>query len=559
VLAVDVELLTYRYVATAYNTRLEAEWPPHPARLFSALVATHFAEPEPRAEERAALEWLEGLGAPLIRAAVAAPREVVTVFVPVNDAGMTNVDAEAAACDEAAAAVEALREGDPKELQKARKELERAEKRLAAAIAKNTAVPKGGGNPATGAKVLPEHRVRQPRTFPSVTPYDPVVTFAWPAAEPSEGQRAALAALLQRVVRLGHSSSLVAASLQDTFDEDPSSKLLWRPSPSGEAILRGIQPGQLAALERSFALHRETEPRVMPARFERYSTRPLVGAVAVPRSVFSDDWLVLRRVGGPALPMTAAAGVARRLRRALMSFGGDPVPELLAGHRADRRPLERDHVAVVPLPFVAHQQASAARSSVSGTIQGVALVLPRAVDEDERRAIYRRVAAWEDEARLEDEDAPALPLKLGPLGVLELERVEWGAVPASLRSATWAAESRVWASATPLALDRYPGELRSRDPATLAAALGEAAEIIRRACERIGLPAPERVEVLPAAPLTGAAKAQAYPRYPEDESKQRRILTHARLIFDQPVGGPILLGAGRYLGLGLFRPEWNDG
>ena len=42
-LAIEVAFLTGRYVATAYNTRTETEWPPHPARLFSALVATHFS------------------------------------------------------------------------------------------------------------------------------------------------------------------------------------------------------------------------------------------------------------------------------------------------------------------------------------------------------------------------------------------------------------------------------------------------------------------------------------------------------------------------------------
>ena len=39
-IAIEVELLTGRYVATSFNDRRVPEWPPHPARLFSALVAT---------------------------------------------------------------------------------------------------------------------------------------------------------------------------------------------------------------------------------------------------------------------------------------------------------------------------------------------------------------------------------------------------------------------------------------------------------------------------------------------------------------------------------------
>jgi hypothetical protein len=41
-LAIELVFLTGRYVATAYNSRTESEWPPHPARVFSALSATHF-------------------------------------------------------------------------------------------------------------------------------------------------------------------------------------------------------------------------------------------------------------------------------------------------------------------------------------------------------------------------------------------------------------------------------------------------------------------------------------------------------------------------------------
>jgi CRISPR-associated protein Csb2 len=77
-LAIEVAFLTGRYVATAYNTRNESEWPPHPARLFSALVAAHFAAdatsvPD-HSNERLLLEWLERQGAPSILASDATPR-----------------------------------------------------------------------------------------------------------------------------------------------------------------------------------------------------------------------------------------------------------------------------------------------------------------------------------------------------------------------------------------------------------------------------------------------------------------------------------------------------
>ena len=106
-----------------------------------------------------------------------------------------------------------------------------------------------------------------------------------------------------------------------------------------------------------------------------------------------------------------------------------------------------------------------------------------------------------------------------------------------------------------MALDRNPGDLRSRDPRRLAEAVAEAEASVRRACERIGLPEPSRVDILPAAPWAGAAKSRAYPPYPGVEGRAQRVLTHARIAFERPVHGPVLLGAGRFVGLGLFRPE----
>jgi CRISPR-associated protein Csb2 len=202
---------------------------------------------------------------------------------------------------------------------------------------------------------------------------------------------------------------------------------------------------------------------------------------------------------------------------------------------------------VIPLPFVGHEHAS-------GSILGLALVLPREATHEERRAVYRAVDKWERRYRQEDEDAPVVQLNLGAAGTLGLERVDWGAPLVSLRAETWCAPARIWYSVTPVALDRNPGDLRSQDPLKVDKALREAADIVARACERIRLPHPKTIEILPAAPWPGASKARHYPPYPSDPARTQRILTHVAIEFDAPVRGPVIIGAGRYLGLGLFRP-----
>ncbi len=117
-------------------------------------------------------------------------------------------------------------------------------------------------------------------------------------------------------------------------------------------MIRWVGPGQLDRLSAAFELHRETEPRVLPARFFRYREGAREKAAPSPRPVFGDDFVVMSRVGGPRLPITSVVGVSRQLRRALLSYADEPIHEALSGHRADGGASETPHLAIVPLPFV---------------------------------------------------------------------------------------------------------------------------------------------------------------------------------------------------------------
>jgi CRISPR-associated protein Csb2 len=66
------------------DAKAEPEWPPHPSRLFSALVS---AWGESGAEEqlRPALEWIEQQEPPTIHAGDCTKRKLVQAYVPVND------------------------------------------------------------------------------------------------------------------------------------------------------------------------------------------------------------------------------------------------------------------------------------------------------------------------------------------------------------------------------------------------------------------------------------------------------------------------------------------
>src|SRR5665213_1853689 len=85
-LSIAWQYLTGRCVATEFTDRQAAEWPPHPDRVFQALVSA-WGERGESPQERDALVWLEQQGPPCLSVPeepVDRP-EPVKVFVPVND------------------------------------------------------------------------------------------------------------------------------------------------------------------------------------------------------------------------------------------------------------------------------------------------------------------------------------------------------------------------------------------------------------------------------------------------------------------------------------------
>lgn len=553
-IAIDVEFLTGRYVATSYSDRSRGEWPPHPARLFSALVAAWAEDAEPDEETAAALDWLAAAGAPEI---VADPndavsrRTVMNVYVPEIGARLAAAVHEAFRdADEAQAALASAEEaGDARALRAAHRAAKKMSERAERLLARDAAL-EGTAKAATietALALLPSSRGRQPRTFPSVTPATAHVTFIWPEAHPADTHRAALTALLGRVARLGHSSSLVSCTLEDGGPAEPNGRARWVPDDAGDVVLRTVAPGQLDRLRAAYERHREVEPRILPCEFTRYRVTGSKPRPAVPRSIFGTDWLVFREVPDSwgrrvGLRLTRAADIARALRATLMSHADQPPPAIISGHTPDGRPLSAPHLAFLSLADVGTRWAS-------GAVLGVALVLPRDCPAEDRLAVLRAIGRWE-----KSEEGRPLSLHLGRAGVLRIERVSGDDPRTTLAPRTWCGPARHWASVTPVALDENPGNLGAGDPVKATRAADTARAIIERACQRIGLPAPAVIEVTQRSVLDGCPEARRFMPFPNKSGAIRRVCIHAELIFREEVEGPILLGAGRFHGLGLFRP-----
>lgn len=523
-LALGIHYLTGYATATDAGRRDQAEWPPHPGRVYMALVAAHY-ETEPASdnhtaldqwkEEHAVLEWLEALEAPALKVSDHDERVVVTTYVPVNDK-------------------------------------------------------------------LSYPANRQPRTFPKVRPHDPNVFLLWPAAAPTYVQQQTLARLCSKVTRIGHSSSLVQMWLIPA-GEEPEPDLFPASSPgsySEATHLRITTAGCLRELQQQFngeAIERffdfsaridsvkGKDRKTIEADFEREFgtkwnrsltppsrlrplltiTRPYVRTMSVPdktvHGYFDPSLLILAKQEGPNLGLESTAQLTEALRGALLKTC-DVAPEWLTGHRAAGSPSDQPHLALIPLGFVGDEYAD-------GHLLGLGLAFPRDIIARDRGRALRSFLYRQDGRPAE------ITLTLGRLGVWTLRQEERPAPPLSLRAETWSHASRCWASVTPVVLNRHakagPAEDRT-------AWFAEIAEIVAVSCEHSGLPRPVEIDLDKTSWHRGAPRAlpgpDGFPLFPRKPGTPARQQIHIWLRFSEKVEGPVLIGAGRYRGYGLCKP-----
>lgn len=446
-LAMRCELLLGIYqAADPFGPADSAEWPPHPYRLHAALVAAacEAGGEMPDGEDVAALRWLEEQGPPLIACAPNPPRRTVaTSWVPRNATPGAESDRYAKSA---------------------------------------TIVSRVG------------------RTFPTVVPGDPVITFTWPDVDDVPPR---LVELVVSVGWLGSSRSPVACSVVETKPEAG-----FTPSVHGEVQARVAQPGLTDALLAS----RFTHPGPVAAPVVGYA-RPAVAsltAAAVASGQFAE--MVVRRVRDATQDAADTATVTAALRSAVLSRAGDDAPAALHGHE-----LGRGHAAYLSVVDVGHPGAK-------GAVRGVALALPSDLDPAERRACLRAFAQV---------DSVALPGGATALAVEGDADDSW-----TLPPERWLGPATVWSTVTPVVLDRFPRRGRT------------AADELVASIANARLPVPEAVDILPGPSMHGAPLA----------GRMRGVLpdglrVHARVRFAAPVRGPVLVGRGRFRGIGFFLPE----
>lgn len=508
-----VLLVTVRLHDGRYHGR--PEWPPSPARLFQALVAGAAEGAALRGEDAAALAWLEGLDPPVIAAPAARDGQGFVTFVPNND-----LDAV-------------------------------------------------GGDPARVSEIRAAKSVK-PRLFDAERP----LVYAWRLDQGVEQARA-VCRLADRLHRLGCGVDMAFAAAELADEDEAGARLsaaggaVYRPRVGGTgAVLACPMPGSLDSLQRRHAaertrLHVTIPPDGAPAgtggarrqgqlfaqppkaRFAQvaydsppvrllfdlrdaaagtgFRPWPLERAVRLVETVRGD-------IEGPG-----AGGAAARLAAAMPQQAA-VIARVFVGRGAGEAD-KAGRIRILPLPSIGHPHAE---PSIRRLLVEIPPDCPLRADD----------IAWAFSG------VAAADAGTGEI-LWTLDRADDLRMAEHYGIAEGQA-SRLWRTVTPAALPAARHHGRIGGGARMVAE-DRAGRAVAQALRHAGIAAAVDTIRVQREPFAAkGARAEAFApgtRFAADR------LWHVEVAFAAPVAGPLVVGDGRYLGLGLMAPvkqAWRD-
>jgi len=495
-------LLEVRFLGDRYHgTR---DWPPSPFRLFQALVAGSYGgrwSAEPSTEKDAAFRWLEGLAAPHITGPAKLDTKGMTTFVPNND-----LDAV-------------------------------------------------GGDPRRIAEVRAAKRIQ-----PVLLATDAPLMYAWPFEDGHE-HATSICAFAERLHTLGRGVDPAYARGEVLSWREAEDRLLGhghaiaRPVQSGakpedptcpvEGSLDSLKARQTASVTRflrepdGISFRQPPKSRYKTVAYDRPATRllfdlrPSTGNRPF-RSV-SQELATELTLGVRDLAIARLCkAFPDRAREIEYVLGGDS-PRPTGAEHATLVGADDRRVRFVPLPTIGHQHADP-------SIRRIMVMVPP------NCPLGVRDVAW----ALTGQVIETLDWTDPQSGEVLAETI---LVPSEddtmLRHYGVDRKARVWQTVTPVALaierpkGRISGAERANDEARTAGSLMNSLHEL--GIDTRGL----SVRVQPEPFHAKGARSDAFRAAPF----RRRALRHVELSFLDPVTGPLILGAGRFHGLGLFAPS----
>lgn len=500
-------LISVRFHDGRYHGR--PDWPPSPARLFQALVAGAGRGRMLDEADAAALRWLETLDAPLIAAPHHRPGQGFSNYVPNND-----LDAK-------------------------------------------------GGDPARTSEIRAPKLIK-PILFEADTP----LLYLWRFRDASHEQAQRVCTLAERLYQLGRGVDMAWAS-GEVFNEAEIDERLTDyegaiHTPTGGAAghtLFAPMPGSLDSLiarhqhqrfervpsnrKQNQLFRQPPKPRFRQIGYDSPPTRLLFDLIGEQAPVS------LTRIAALTVQIRDAA--AERLSAGLPNRTGE-IERCLIGRGADEADKHR-RVRITPLPSIGHRHVSPAIRRILVDIPATCPL--RAGDIDWAFSGLEIIVARIDEETGEVTEQLALT-PASDRGMLRHYGVESDV------------SQRLWRTVTPLAL---PVTRRRIDPAKLRASGSRSTELkpgkersreerdaaasVRQALRQAGVR--ERADKIRVQRAPFSAKgARAEEFEPETGALGGRFskhrLWHAEISFAEPQRGPLQIGDGRYLGLGLMAP-----
>lgn len=474
----------------------EGDGIPSPFRLFQALVAGAGISGPLEDQAKRALGWLESLpAAPIIGAPRTCPGQRVSVFMPNND-----LDAV-------------------------------------------------GGDPRRIGKIRTATKVWRPRLFDASVPW----IYAWPFEQNDEAHAVAVCLLSENLYQLGRGVDM-AWAWGELLDEDALEAriaaydgVVRRPSGVGAGLkLACPHAGSLETLERRYWARRfrfESGRRVFvkapaPSYREIAYESPPARYIFELRSATDSERRVAWPLAGASSLVVAARDSARAALCEAMPSRLDEIDRHLVGRKRDgsnATPAE-SRVRIVPIPSIGMRYAD--------------------------RGIRRLLVEIPAECRLQADD---VRWAFSGAKLFDADTGDVALSPstdeAMLAHYGIGASARVFRSVTPVALSENARRRRIEPTRRVADAKGGLERVVEAAGARAAV-----IQALRHAAVGTPVEAIRVQREPFDAAGLRvepfaegtrfgkERLWHVEIAFAAPVEGPLLIGDGRFLGLGLMAP-----
>ena len=487
------------------------DWPPAPARLFQALIAGAGLSGPLEHRDSAALAWVEKLSAPVIGAPPKTDGQSVTLYVPNNDLDSV------------------------------------------------------GGDPRRIAEIRGSQKIFKPRLFQKTIPF----VYAWTFEEDENSLQhtPAICDLAERLYQFGRGVDF-ACAWGEVLDEAVLREQLFgypgfvhRPSLRGTGvILKCPTRGSLKSLDeryRAFSSRfgvdrggRTNTPvftKVPSARFAPIAyDSPERRYVFELRSELDDTPFAAWPLAQTArLVELLRDGAVARLGLALPSLRAD-IERVLIGRKPDgsNDGPSSDRVRILPLPSIGHYHAD------RGTRRVVVEIPPNC-------PLQADDVAWSFSGmHLQNANAPQalrITVTSASMGDVENMLTHYGIDTDKLY--------RIWRTVTPLALPESAARRRI-DPNQRPEAAKRGAErteervraagAVMQALRHAGVRSSIQQLRLQREPFD--ARGERVEMFAEGTRFSKHRLWHAEIQFADGIRGPLVIGDGRFLGLGIMAP-----